>query len=107
MNSEGKWFVKILFGERQCQDCLDPGCIINTDKTNEVKQICEEIAAQKRNESNKELRFKAYKAITLKKYGVLGKGVRRKLGICCELYVRSKFPANNDEDYGEFQPRSK
>ena len=100
MNSEGEWFVRILYGERYCQDCLDPGCIINTDKTNEGKQFSEEIAAQKRNELNKELRFKAYKAITLKKYGVLGKGVRRKLGICCELYVRSKFPANNDEDYG-------
>ena len=42
--------------------------------------------------SNKSKCFQTYRAIIHAKYGQLPKGVRRRLGICCETAVRDAFP---------------
>ena len=105
-NSEGFYTVKILFGENQCQKCLDPWCILWTDKNKDIESICNEVEGERKAKSNKELRFSCYRRIAKWRYGDLPRGSRRKLGICTETYVRKRFPAEDGTAYGEFERRS-
>ena len=74
------------------------------DDKMEIKKICDKIKEEGKNQPNYQLRFQAYRAIAKHGYGHLPKGVRRRLGICCELFVRIKFPAPEGMPYVNFKP---
>ena len=74
------------------------------DKGENIIKITDKVKDNYPNESNKKKRFRCYKNIAFQVYGELPKGVRRKLGICCELYGRKQFPSEDGEAYGEFAP---
>ena len=50
------------------------------DNNEEIKKICEEIKKDYKNLPNKQLRFKAYKAIARYQYGHLTKGCKEEIG---------------------------
>ena len=104
-NQNGFYSVRKIYPSRQCPRCLDPGCILYADSaTKDIVKICEDIKNERKNLANNQLRFMAYKAIARHQYGHLPKGVRRRLGICCELYVRNQFPAPEGMPYVDFKP---
>ena len=102
---DGYYKIKIPYGLDQCQDCLDADCLMKNDKEKVIERVCLDIDDKFKNNTNKEKRFEAYKEIVNKKHGKLGFGIRRKLGICCEIYVRNQFPAEDEDQYGEFHRR--
>ena len=103
VDSNGRYKIKIYHEKARCNDCLDPWCLMKNDKSGDVIKICSDLKNKKTNETDRQLRFMAYKKIARAKYGQLPEGVRRKLGICCELFVRTQFPANAGKPYGEFE----
>ena len=96
--------IKNNYETGQCPKCLDPGCLMFVDKEKKIAKICDKIQEDGKNHPNNQLRFKAYRDIARHGYGQLPKGVRRRLGICCELFVRSKFPEPEGMPYVNFKP---
>ena len=103
-NDDGNYVIREDYPTAQCKDCLDPECIMFADTKKEIKDICEKIKEKGKNQAANQLRFTAYKAIAKHTYGKLPRGVRRRLGICCELFVRKNFPTPEGMPYVEFKP---
>ena len=102
-NENGVHSLKEEHEHEQCKKCRDPWCIILNDNTKVVENVCKSVEDAYADRSAKEKRFMAYRKVARKRYGVLPVGVRRKLGICCERYIRSKFPKKDNETFTEFE----
>ena len=74
------------------------------DEQKNIAKICDKIKEDGKNQPKKQLRFQASRALAKNGYVHLPKGVRRRLGICCELFVRSKFPEPEGMPYVNFKP---
>ena len=72
-----------------CKHCKkDPCCLI--DHLACILSFGEEYKDQGR--SNNEIRYALYRDVTYEMNGTLGRGVRKKLPQCIELFIKNKWP---------------
>ena len=105
-DDDGFYTIKEEYEEEQCPRCMNPWCLFFTDKEDKkIPQIYAHIGNQYPVNQTIQNHYHAYRAIVFNKHGVLPRGVRRRLGICTETFVRNKFPrANVNRPFVGYQP---